>query len=165
MLSLIHISIASSSDFFIAILFGTNSPKTNVKYDKINVINITAMVSKVEPVSYTHLDVYKRQHRHTDSLTGIYNRYGFDELAEKMINKNPKAKFVAVLLDIDDFKFINDIYGHVYGDKALRSLADSMKAFFPSDALLGRNGGDEFCILLKNYSYEDVKAVSYTHLE
>ena len=94
---------------------------------------------------------------HTDSLTGIYNRYGFDELAEKMINKNPKAKFVAVLLDIDDFKFINDIYGHVYGDKALRSLADSMKAFFPSDALLGRNGGDEFCILLKNHSYEDVK--------
>lgn len=94
---------------------------------------------------------------HTDSLTGIYNRYGFDELAEKMINKNPKAKFVAVLLDIDDFKFVNDIYGHVYGDKALRSLADSMKVFFPSDALLGRTGGDEFCILLKNYSYEDVK--------
>ena len=93
----------------------------------------------------------------TDSLTGIYNRYGFDELAENMINKNPKAKFVAVLLDIDDFKLVNDIYGHVYGDKALRSLADSMKAFFPSDALLGRNGGDEFCILLKNYSYEDVK--------
>ena len=94
---------------------------------------------------------------HTDSLTGIYNRYGFDELAEKMINKNPKAKFVAALLDIDDFKFVNDIYGHVYGDKALKSLADNMKAFFPSDALLGRNGGDEFCILLKNYSYEDVK--------
>ena len=93
----------------------------------------------------------------TDSLTGIYNRYGFDELAEKMINKNPKAKFVAVLLDIDDFKFVNDIYGHAYGDKALKSLADSMKAFFPSDALLGRNGGDEFCILLKNYSHEDVK--------
>ena len=94
---------------------------------------------------------------HTDALTGIYNRYGFDELAEKMISKNPKAHFVAVLLDIDDFKFVNDIYGHVYGDKALKSLADSMKAFFPSDALLGRNGGDEFCILLENYSYEDVK--------
>ena len=94
---------------------------------------------------------------HTDSLTGIYNRYGFDELAEQMINKNPKAKFVAVLLDIDDFKFVNDIYGHVCGDNALKSLADSMKAFFPSGALLGRNGGDEFCILLKDYSYEDVK--------
>ena len=94
---------------------------------------------------------------HTDSLTGIYNRYGFDELAEQMITKNPEAKFVAVLLDIDDFKFVNDIYGHVYGDNALKSLADSMKAFFPSGALLGRNGGDEFVILLKDYSYEDVK--------
>ena len=91
---------------------------------------------------------------HTDSLTNIYNRYGFDELTEKMIDKNPKAHFVAALLDIDDFKFINDIYGHGYGDKALKSLADSMKDFFPSDVLLGRNGGDEFCILLPNYTCE-----------
>ena len=94
---------------------------------------------------------------HTDSLTAIYNRYGFDEAAEKMMDKNPKAHFVAALLDIDDFKFINDIYGHGYGDRALRNLADSMKAFFPSDALLGRNGGDEFCILLQNTTCEDVK--------
>ena len=93
----------------------------------------------------------------TDSLTGIYNRYGFDESAEKMMDKNPKAHFVAALLDIDDFKFINDIYGHAYGDKALKSLADSMKTFFPSDALLGRNGGDEFCILLPNCTMEEIK--------
>ena len=93
----------------------------------------------------------------TDSLTGIYNRYGFDESAEKMMDKNPKAHFVAALLDIDDFKFINDIYGHAYGDKALKSLADSMKTFFPSDALLGRNGGDEFCILLQNHTCENAK--------
>ena len=73
------------------------------------------------------------------------------------MDKNPKAHFVAALLDIDDFKFINDIYGHAYGDKALKSLADSMKTFFPSDALLGRNGGDEFCILLQNYTCEDAK--------
>lgn len=65
-----------------------------------------------------------------DSLTNIYNRYGFDELAEKMIAKNPKSHFVVALLDIDDFKFINDIYGHAYGDKALKNLADSMKNFF-----------------------------------
>ena len=92
---------------------------------------------------------------HTDSLTGIYNRCGFDESAERMISKNPKAHFVAALLDIDDFKFINDIYGHVYGDRALKSLTDSMKAFFPKNTLLGRNGGDEFCILLPDHTYKE----------
>ena len=94
---------------------------------------------------------------HTDSLTNIYNRYGFDELAEEMIAKNPNAPYVVALFDIDNFKFINDIYGHVYGDRALKNLADSMKSFFPSDTLLGRNGGDEFCILLPNCTYDDVK--------
>ena len=92
---------------------------------------------------------------HTDSLTDIYNRYGFDKLAERMITKNPKTHFVAALLDIDDFKFINDIYGHVYGDRALKSLTDSMKAFFPKNTLLGRNGGDEFCILLPDHTYKE----------
>ena len=92
---------------------------------------------------------------HTDSLTDIYNRYGFDELAERMFTKNPKTHFVAALLDIDDFKFINDIYGHVYGDRALKSLTDSMKAFFPKTTLLGRNGGDEFCILLPDHTYKE----------
>ena len=92
---------------------------------------------------------------HTDYLTDIYNRYGFDELAERMITKNPKTHFVAALLDIDDFKFINDIYGHVYGDRALKSLTDSMKAFFPKTTLLGRNGGDEFCILLPDHTYKE----------
>ena len=94
---------------------------------------------------------------HTASLTGIYNRCGFDEEAEKMIDRNLKTHFVSALLDIDDFKFINDIYGHAYGDKALKSLADSMKTFFPPDTLLGRNGGDEFCLLLPNYTCEDAK--------
>ena len=94
---------------------------------------------------------------HTDSLTGIYNRYGFDEAPEKMMDKNPKAHYVAALLDIDDFKFINDIYGHDYGDRALKNLADSMKAFFPPDTLLGRNGGDEFCVLLPDYTFENAE--------
>lgn len=92
-----------------------------------------------------------------DGLTKLYNRYGFDEMAEKMISKNPKEHCVAVLLDVDDFKLINDMYGHAYGDKALISLSENMQKFFPSSALLGRNGGDEFCILLPNCTMEEVK--------
>lgn len=94
---------------------------------------------------------------HKDGLTKLYNRYGFDEMAEKMISKNPKEHCVAVLLDVDDFKLINDMYGHAYGDKALISLSENMQKFFPSSALLGRNGGDEFCILLPNCTMKEVK--------
>ena len=94
---------------------------------------------------------------HKDGLTKLYNRYGFDEMAEKMISKNPKEHCVAVLLDVDDFKLINDMYGHAYGDKALISLAENMQKFFPSSALLGRNGGDEFCILLPNCTAKEAK--------
>ena len=115
---------------------------------------LLSVLTRVWLVAKEHKNKYKILAR-TDSLTNIYNRYGFDELAEKIISKNPQTHFVATLLDIDDFKFINDIYGHSYGDKALKSLADSMKAFFPSDALLGRNGGDEFCILLPNCTFKE----------
>lgn len=94
---------------------------------------------------------------HKDGLTKLYNRYGFDEMAEKMLSKNPKEHCVAVLLDVDDFKLINDMYGHAYGDKALISLSENMQKFFSSSALLGRNGGDEFCILLPNCTMEEVK--------
>ena len=126
---------------------------------------LLSVLTRVWLVAKEHKNKYQILAR-TDSLTNIYNRYGFDELAEKMISKNPQAHFVAALLDIDDFKFINDIYGHSYGDRALKILADSMKAFFPSDALLGRNGGDEFCILLPNCTFEeaDVQLQRFTKL-
>ena len=115
---------------------------------------LLSALTRVWLVAKEHKNKYKILAR-TDSLTNLYNRYGFDELAEKIISKNPQTHFVAALLDIDDFKFINDVYGHSYGDKALKSLADSMKAFFPSDVLLGRNGGDEFCILLPACTFNE----------
>ena len=120
------------------------------------IVILLSVLTRVWLVSKEHKNKFKIL-AHTDSLTDIYNRYGFDELAVKMIDKNPKSHFVAALLDIDDFKSINDIYGHAYGDNALKSLADNMKAFFPPDTLLGRNGGDEFCILLRNCTCEEAE--------
>lgn len=77
-----------------------------------------------------------------------------DELADKIISKNPQTHYVAAMLDVDDFKIVNDMYGHEYGDRALISLAKSMQEFFLTTALLGRNGGDEFCILLPGHDKE-----------
>lgn len=85
----------------------------------------------------------------TDRLTGLLNRSGFARRAETCLAAEPDGVCVAAVLDIDDFKFINDVYGHAFGDAALLRLAGSMHAAFSSAALLGRSGGDEFCILLR----------------
>ncbi len=92
-------------------------------------LTISLLLSVLTRVWLVARNIRKVSDTRTDSLTNIYNRYGFDEFAEKMIQKNPNAHFVAALLDIDNFKFINDIYGHSYGDRALKNLADSMKTF------------------------------------
>ena len=91
----------------------------------------------------------------TDGLTGVYNRHGFDEHVKEYMKQNSEKNCIVAQLDVDDFKFINDIYGHASGDKALQNLAETMRNFFSEDVVLGRNGGDEFCIFLPNYNYEE----------
>lgn len=84
----------------------------------------------------------------TDALTGIYNRCGFDEQVEKHLKAYPQEPGVGITFDIDDFKSINDTYGHASGDHALERVASGMRECFPKQTVLGRSGGDEFCIFL-----------------
>lgn len=93
----------------------------------------------------------------TDALTGIYNRHGFDEQVEQYMRQNPQKHCVVAMLDIDDFKLVNDVYGHAAGDGALQKLAESMKQYFSKDVILGRNGGDEFSIFMPDCTVEEVK--------
>lgn len=60
-----------------------------------------------------------RQMSITDGLTGLLNRIGFNEQVEKYLNNNESKKCIAILLDVDNFKFINDVYGHEVGDQVL----------------------------------------------
>ena len=93
----------------------------------------------------------------TDALTGIYNRHGFDEQVEQYMRQNPQKHCVVAMLDIDDFKLVNDVYGHAAGDGALKKLAESMKQYFSKDVILGRNGGDEFSIFMPDCTAVEVK--------
>lgn len=83
-----------------------------------------------------------------DALTGLLNRRGIDLSAAKALEADPDQPFALGLLDIDDFKKINDLYGHAAGDKALVNISQMMRNEFPPSAVLGRNGGDEMLILL-----------------
>ncbi len=93
----------------------------------------------------------------TDPLTGLLNRKGFDEQLKKVLQDNHNIHYVGVQMDIDDFKFINDMYGHIVGDAALKSLAQDMKDSFGENAILCRNGGDEFSVILFGSTEEDAK--------
>ena len=93
----------------------------------------------------------------TDTLTGIYNRLGFNRQVEQYMRQNPQKHCVMAMLDIDDFKLVNDMYGHAAGDGVLKKLAESMKQYFSKDVILGRNGGDEFCIFMPDCTAVEVK--------
>lgn len=93
----------------------------------------------------------------TDTLTGIYNRLGFDDQVEQYMRQNPQKHCVMAMIDIDDFKLVNDVYGHAAGDGVLQKLAESMKQYFSKDVILGRNGGDEFSIFMPDCTVVEVK--------
>lgn len=83
---------------------------------------------------------------YTDPLTGIYNRaFIFQEYDQAIQNHKP---FVTVMMDIDDFKHINDDFGHLVGDQILESMGNLLDAHFGDSGYVARYGGDEFLVLL-----------------
>jgi len=92
----------------------------------------------------------KKQAEH-DSLTGLYNRGTVETLIANAIAKGGSKKFHAfILIDIDDFKEINDSMGHMVGDQVLKEVSKKIKYAFRSDDIMGRLGGDEFVLFIKN---------------
>ena len=86
-----------------------------------------------------------------DSMTGLLNRAAFQKQSEELLNlaRKTKDKEPALLIvDIDNFKQINDRYGHLYGDTVIVSMADALQRVFGEDAAVGRFGGDEFTVFL-----------------
>lgn len=88
-----------------------------------------------------------------DPLTAMYNRRALEARAPHLLNAASCARPGALLLiDIDNFKLVNDLHGHAAGDHLLVTLAEMIRVALPEGALAARLGGDEFVILLKNAS-------------
>ncbi|MCR5416909.1 MAG: GGDEF domain-containing protein [Pseudobutyrivibrio sp.] len=95
-----------------------------------------------------------------DYLTGVLNRRGLDMKMQEMVKNSISTgkNFTAIMMDVDNFKDINDHYGHETGDRAIKAIADIIVNVFGDNTSIGRFGGDEFCVITSCTSVRENKA-------
>lgn len=91
-----------------------------------------------------------------DSLTGVYNKKIITEYAKKRIAEEKEKRIVIAILDVDNFKSVNDTFGHLYGDKVLARVGGRLKEIVGEDGVIGRIGGDEFMIVFNGLDDDQV---------
>ncbi len=97
----------------------------------------------------------------SDSLTGLNNRRSFEKLGRDALreSRHRRGPVSMAMVDLDDFKHINDTYGHQAGDKMLVDVATILNASLPSRSVLARLGGDEFVALMVDVSPEEARRI------
>lgn len=98
-----------------------------------------------------------REMAYTDQLTGLANRAAFDERCKAALSRLTSNEGTAtlILLDLDDFKAVNDTYGHPYGDNLLEQFSQELSKHFDASALIARTGGDEFGVIVEGETDHD----------
>ena len=97
-----------------------------------------------------------------DSLTGLYNRHSIEEFAQLLIDEAQRYQtpFSIIMVDLDDFKQVNDLYGHSMGDEVLKKISTIFKDLVRSSDRVGRWGGEEFLILLPQATHLQAKELA-----
>ncbi|MEA5084623.1 MAG: EAL domain-containing protein [Lachnospiraceae bacterium] len=118
--------------------------------------HLFACIRDINEQKLKDLDMMEKAQK--DFLTGLFNRAAFQELAQKSIDESKENSGVSafLIIDIDNFKKINDTYGHVYGDVVLKHTAERLGTVFRSNDILGRLGGDEMTVFMTNIPSADI---------
>lgn len=141
-----------------------NSMLTAIEKDRISLLNaelakrhgleeaVTKRTAQLQTLNEELKDLAKK-----DSLTGILNHGSFFEAAQHLLALcgRQKTSVCFILMDLDNFKRINDSYGHFFGDKVLTHFAHTIHSFLRESDLFGRLGGEEFAVFLPNTKIED----------
>lgn len=112
-----------------------------------NSLHMIAYHQNIDGEKRRELDLIERSQR--DSLTGLYNKRSAEELIAKTLDTPGKHAFI--IIDVDNFKSVNDTMGHACGDSLLQELSSEIRANFHASDIAGRLGGDEFVVMMKNY--------------
>ncbi|MCG3863360.1 MULTISPECIES: GGDEF domain-containing phosphodiesterase [unclassified Photobacterium] len=134
-----------------------------IEDDNHEVVNYVGVFHDVSVRQQTEKKL--RFYANNDALTTLMNRRCFSEMVEKeltFVNENKVDisychEFSILFIDLDDFKAINDLYGHDVGDKLLKNIAEILLKYCDDNTLVCRYGGDEFAILLKGKSSFEAK--------
>jgi len=92
-----------------------------------------------------------------DPLTNLYNRHYLEDYATQAFSRMQRhnSKLVLIFIDLDNFKQVNDTYGHEMGDKVLKEVSEILKDIFRKYDIVVRYGGDEFIILIEDLNYDE----------
>ncbi|RKI79068.1 diguanylate cyclase [bacterium 0.1xD8-71] len=112
------------------------------KGEEVHMIGVVSDVSSLYELIFEEKEKSMR-----DAFTGCYNKNAFKELSQKLLNKRPRPSYAFIMMDLDDFKTVNDTFGHDVGDEILLEAVSQIKKSFPKQSLIGRFGGDEFMVL------------------
>ena len=121
--------------------------------------DIDTIVTNLATVAL-QLDLLRHDASH-DSLTSLLNRRSFDDLLSQASSRSQRYgwPFALALLDLDNFKVINDKLGHDGGDRVLRAIGSALRQSLRAGDIAARVGGDEFAIILANSQLESVDAI------
>lgn len=118
---------------------------------------VASVMGRIEDI---HAEVLEREkmsyQAQVDGLTGLYRKEIVFEKMTEFVKQAPEAEFYFCMLGLDDFKSINDKYGHQYGDRVLKEAAETILGVLEEDSIVGRFGGDEFIALTKNIAKAEV---------
>lgn len=114
---------------------------------------VISVLGRIHNVHESATRLQKMAHRiETDSLTGLYNKEAAEKKITKWLKDYPTREAYLVMLDFDNFKQVNDLYGHNKGDEVLKEAAEILATCFDDDTLVARPSGDEFIVFLTDES-------------
>lgn len=144
-------------------LSGSSDELTQMRKNKEEFFSLFEAIDKLRGMlkQRDSMELQLKQIANSDVLTGVANRLALEEYIATLEAKAEGLSHTCVIaIDIDNFKFVNDQYGHIVGDQVISMIADQLKRHVRTSDLIVRYGGDEFLIVLENIQMDAAKAIA-----
>jgi len=141
------------------IMFSDKGRKNKLRDQDISMIS---SISAVASIAINNAHIYEKAYleARTDELTGALNRRHFFESIQEEFEKNKEGSLALVIINLDDFKLFNQLYGVKMGDQALKNITDIIKSSIGQQGMVARYSGKEFAVILPGYDVFSVKRLT-----